>query len=195
MKKVAVTGGLSSGKSTVCQMFGEYGAAILSADEIIHELYLPDSQIGKKVIALLGKEVIVNGAFDRKRIAQKVFNDKSLLLQLEQLLHPEVQKVIETKYQQICKQKNQPPFFVVEIPLLFESSLDHFYDATIAVVADEKTCMERFVKRGGTQEEFVKRNTRLLPWQEKAKRATFVVRNDGSQEELKQAIEKIITKL
>ena len=94
-KKIAITGNLASGKSTVCQFFKEQGAYVVSSDEIVHQLLSPETNIGKKVIALLGKDIVVEDRLNREAIAKIVFRDRQLLLRLEELLHPEVQKEIE----------------------------------------------------------------------------------------------------
>ena len=75
LRKVAVTGGLSCGKSSVCRIFKELGAYVVSADEIVHRLLSTKTNLGQQVISLLGKEIITNGKINRSTIAKKVFND------------------------------------------------------------------------------------------------------------------------
>ncbi len=87
LEKVAITGGLSCGKSSVCRYFKELGAYVISADEIVHQLLIPTNELGQEVIALLGKDIAVNGTIDRSMIAKKVFENKTLLLSLEKLIH------------------------------------------------------------------------------------------------------------
>lgn len=195
LKKVAVTGGLSCGKTTVCRLLKEQGAYTLSADEIIHDLYSPETLLGKQIIALLGSEVLNHGVFDRKRIASKVFGNPSLLRQLEKLLHPEFQKVVEKHIDQITKKHQKYSLFVVEIPLLFESGLERFYDKTIAVIADEKIASERFIAKGGSLEDYRARSNHLMPMDQKAQRADFVLTNNGNKEDLKSAVSQIFNKL
>jgi dephospho-CoA kinase len=89
-RKIAVTGTLSSGKSTVCQLLKEFGAYVVSADEIVHRLLRVETEIGQKVIDLLGEEILSEGQIDRAKIAKKVFRNPQLLQALEQIIHPQV---------------------------------------------------------------------------------------------------------
>lgn len=187
LKKIAVTGGLSCGKSSVCRIFKELGANVVSADEIVHQLLSPQVSFGQQVIELMGPEIIVEGQIDRSRIAKKVFNNRTLLNSLEKILHPAVNNEIEKIYQKALS-KDKDKLFVAEIPLLFESDFGQ-YDAVIAVVAGYNTCKQRFENSTDSpHDEFDKRMARQLSPEEKAKKADFVIRNDGSLEELRQAV-------
>lgn len=196
LRKIAVTGNIASGKTTVCVLFKELGAYTLSADEIVHQLLSPETDLGQKIISLLGADVIVKGEFCREEMAKKVFLDRRLLHHLEELLHPEVQKEIETRYQKIASLGSQYCLFVVEVPLLFESRQESFYDRTIAVVADEKIREKRFLQKGRcSKEEFQRREKRLLTQDEKAKRADFLLENNTTKKVLKEAVTKLFKQL
>lgn len=196
LRKIAVTGNIASGKTTVCMLFKELGAYTLSADEIVHQLLSPETDLGQKIISLLGADVIVKGELCREEIAKKVFLDKRLLYRLEELLHPEVQKKIETRYQEIASLESQYCLFIVEMPLLFESKQESFYDTTIAVIADEKIRKKRFLQKGRySKEEFHHREDRLLTQDEKAKRADFLLENNATKEALKEAVTKLFKQL
>lgn len=185
LRKIAITGGIASGKSTVCRLFQELGAYVISADNIVHELLTPQTEIGKKVIALLGNEVVVDGTLNKKAIALKVFRNHHLLENLEKLLHPEVQRKVEAQYNHI-KKYHPCSLFVAEIPLLFESQQTSFYDVIIVVVADRKKCVERFKQKTlSTEEDYENRDERLLPLEMKKQKANFVIENNGDLEELK----------
>ena len=186
IKKVAVTGGIASGKSTVCHLFEELGAYCISADEIVHQLLVPTTQLGKDIIALLGEDIVVDHALSRRLIAQKVFRSPELLSATEKRIHPEVQKFIETQYKTISC--THFPLFVAEVPLLFEAHLENFYDTVIVVTCDEIRCQKRF-KRG--EDEYKRRTQRLMPIEEKIKKATFVIENNGTLENLRQTIQPI----
>ena len=86
LRKIAVTGGIASGKSTVCHLFEKLGAYTVSADAIVHQLLDPTQSLGKKVIVLLGPDVVIEGQLSRERIAQKVFCNPCLLKKLEKLI-------------------------------------------------------------------------------------------------------------
>lgn len=191
LKKVAVTGGLSSGKSSVCRFFKELGAYVINADEIVHQLLTPETPLGQQVVALLGNDIISGGKIDRSKAASKVFNNTKLLKELENLLHPAVREKTQEEYQKALT-KGKTSLFVVEIPLLFETGNETEYDATIAVVADKKASMDRFLSSTGYGEnEYKRRMGRQLSPEEKSKRADFIIRNNGSLTDLKKAVTNI----
>lgn len=194
MKKVAVTGDLASGKTTLCQFFKERGQYVLSADAIVHELLIPTSDLGKKVIALLGSLVVVDNKFDRKKIADIVFQDDTLLEKLERLIHPQVQKAIEMHYRKVIKEQSQCSLFVVEIPLLFEGNFENFFDVIILMTAEDALCRERYRTREN-REDYNLRGRRFIPRDEKIDRAHFVLHNNQSKQELKANFETIYEQL
>lgn len=195
LKKVAVTGGLSCGKSSVCLYFKELGAYVVSADEIVHRQLSLNTSLGQHVVSLLGNEIIKDKELDRKAIAKKVFNNPPLLHSLEQLIHPVVMQEIEKQYQQIKKQ-GTIPLFIAEIPLLFEVADTHNFDAIIAVWADPKLCKQRFQSATGYgEEEFNNRMAFQMSPEEKNKRADYVIDNSGSTEETRKAVAALFTNL
>jgi dephospho-CoA kinase len=195
LRKVAVTGGLSSGKSTVCRVFQELGAYVVSADSIVHQLLSPDTSLGQKVIKLLGRDIIANDQIDRAKIAQKVFNHPLLLRSLESLLHPAVRDEIEKKYENAAK-AGKWPLFIAEIPLFFETDHKKSFDATIAVIADPEIAKQRFIQTTGYGiDEFEKRNARQLNNEEKAKRADFIIINNGTLEDMQASVKIIFNNL
>lgn len=207
LKKGAVTGGLSCGKSTVCRFFRELGAYVVSADEIVHELLFVNQEIIQKVIALLGSEILTDNHIDRTKIAKKVFHQPSYLKSLEEILHPTVILEIKNQYE-LKRQEGTTPLFIAEIPLLFETNNDVEFDFTIAVIADEEICKMRFhqstnlnsdhkvdlkddLKSVDLKNEFDKRSKRQFSNTEKAKKATYVITNNGSLTELKETVNKL----
>ncbi len=196
LSKVAVTGGLSCGKSSVCRFFKELGAHVVSADEIVHQLLSsPKTSLGQQVIALLGADIVVDGRIDRNQIAKKVFNDPAWLISLEKLLHPAVLSEIENRYQQVNNQ-GDVALFVAEIPLLFEVAGENYFDYTIAVHAPIDVCRRRFISATGhAAAEYDKRMTRQFSAEDKAKRADFVIENHGSTEEMHKAVCHLFNKL
>jgi dephospho-CoA kinase len=184
LKKIAVTGGIASGKTTVCHLFEQFGACVVSADAIVHQLLVPSTPLSQEIIALLGDEIVVGKELSREKIAEKVFSSPHLLEKLEKLIHPEVQKVIETKYE--AASRTNAPLFIAEVPLLYEAGQEHFYDAVIVVVSEEKVCRKRFKH---DENEFLRRNQRLMPIEAKTKKANIVIENNGTLESLRQIIQ------
>jgi len=195
LKKIAVTGGLSSGKSTVCQFLTELGAYVVSADEIVHNLLSSDPNVYQKVVDLLGSDVLVNNQLNREAIAEKVFSQPKMLHSLESILHPLVLLEIELKYQTV---KNDPRYnlFVAEIPLLYETQKETLFDAVIVVLAEETLCKKRFLKKKRKDPaKFTQRILRQMPLQEKAAKAHFVLLNNGNLANLKNEVLKLASKL
>lgn len=189
--KVAVTGGLACGKSSACRFFKELGAYTVSADEIVHQLLSPTTNLGQHVIKLIGSDIVINNRIDRSQIAKKVFNHPSLLKALENLIHPAVRSEMERLYQEV-QMSHSAPLFVAEIPLLYETDGQRFFDYTIAVAADDKLCRKRFQQATGNDNiDYEKRMARQLSPVEKAKKADFVILNNGTLEQMKEEVRKI----
>ena len=194
LRKVAITGGLSCGKSSVCRFFKELGAQVISADEIVHQLLSLKTSLGQQVIALLGEKIVVNDKIDRSAIAKIVFNNPALLQSLQKLIHPVVFSEIEKQYQQSLKQ-GKAPLFVAEIPLLFEAHGGHFFDATIAVWAEPNACRQRFIAAGHNEDEYDQRMAFQLSADEKVKLADYVINNSGNLEQTRHAVADLFAKL
>lgn len=194
LRKVAITGGLASGKSSVCRFLSELGACVVSADKIVHQLLSPNTSIGQQVIALFGEEIVVSGQIDRSKIAKKVFNNQDLLNSLEKILHPAVRAEIDRQYHQFTE-KNPQSLFVAEIPLLFEGTGENNFDATIAVVSDVENCRKRFMDSGYSGAEYDRRMAQQLTMDEKARRADFIIENYGTLHDLQKATNKLFKTL
>lgn len=196
LKKVAVTGGLSCGKSLVCRFLSEFGAYVVNADQIVHDLLASNNTAKKQIVDLLGPEVVVGGHIDRSRVAARVFYHPKLLRALENLLHPLVYAEIQRQYQKLINNEGKYTLFVAEVPLLFESKGEVYFDATIAVISNPETCWLRYRKATGYEkEDYNKRMARQFKPEDKAKNATYIIRNDGSEDELKQQVKTIYLQL
>ena len=182
---VGLTGGLGAGKSTALGALSELGAATLSTDAVVHEL-LGSAEVRDAVAERFGPEVVVDGVVDRGAVAAQAFGNEEEREWLEGLLWPRVgERVAEFR-----DSVGPVPAAVVEVPLLFESGMEAAFDHTIAVVADEEL---RAARAGGRGHENVEgRTSRQLGQDEKAERADFAVRNDGTLEELEQAVSRIL---
>jgi dephospho-CoA kinase len=189
---VGLTGGLGAGKSTALQALGRLGAETISSDAIVHELY-GGPQLRDAVVGRWGPEVAPAGVVDRAAVAQRAFADDQERRWLEQQIWPLVAARVAGWLEQARAREPSPPAAVVEVPLLFEAGLEGIYDATIAVVAAEDVRSARAAARG--HEAVGERDARQLPQEEKARRATYVVRNDGSVEELEAQLSAVLAKL
>ncbi len=190
LMKVAITGGLSTGKSTVGSLFRDMGAYVLDTDDIVHQL-IKTPHVQSQITQLLGPQILQDGSISRQKVAQIVFNDPKKLDHLEKILHPLVREEVEKEFKEIYREKKWT-LFVVEIPLLFESKSDQFYDVTLAVVSPSSVCEERYARMHPlTAKNYRLRAQRQLSQEEKAKRAKYVLQNDGNLAKLKEAFNKI----
>ena len=189
---VGLTGGLGAGKSTACAALRRLGAATLSTDQVVHDLYASD-EVRDAVVARWGADVAPDGIVDRPAIARHVFADEDERAWLEGLLWPLVGQRVWAWRQEQEAADPAPKAAVVETPLLFEAGMDGIYDATIAIVADEAVRRERAAARG--HEAVDERAARQLTQAEKAQRATFAVRNDGSEADLERTLSSVLAKL
>ncbi len=187
-RKIAITGLPAAGKTTVCRLFEALGAYVVDTDKIVHQFLSPTHQIGQKVILLLGEEIVVEGRIDRERVANQVFSNPSLLKKLEGIIHPEVQKELDNKYLD-ASNKNYT-LFIAEVPLLFEGGFEVYFDQVITVVADERECEKRMKKK-----QFQTRRARMLSQDEKARRADFVIENNGSMVALETSVKTLFNQL
>lgn len=194
MKKVAITGGLACGKSSVCKLFKSFGAYVLSADDIVHQLLSPETNLGKQVIDLLGQEVMTEtGQLDRKVIAQKVFSHPKLLQQLEAYLHPAVMAEIQRLYH-VVKERDYS-CFVVEVPLLFEAGMESFFNEVVVVTASKETARQRYSALGNDPLAFEQRTARQWGLSEKTARGHFVIDNDGTEENLEKEAQRVFKQI
>lgn len=196
LRKVAITGGLSCGKSTVCRILEQLGAYVVSADKIVHHLLFSDAKLGQQIIHLLGSGILVNQKIDRSRIADIVFHDEKLLSALEKIIHPAVYKELNKDYQQQLHHPDPPLIYVAEIPLLFESGGQKDFDFTVVVLANDDICYKRFVEKTcGDQKQFERRKARQMPLLDKAALADYIITNNGSLSDLQQATKNLFQEL
>ncbi len=189
---VGLTGGMGAGKSTALAALQGLGAAVLSTDAVVHELY-GGSQVRDAVVERWGEEVAPAGTVDRAAVAAKAFEDPAERQWLEGLLWPLVGGRIAEWLGEARASTPAPRAAIVEVPLLFEAGMGEMFDATIAVVADEQLRRERAAGRGHALAD--ERVARQISQEEKAGRATFAVHNNGSEQELLAMLSAILDKL
>lgn len=183
---------MGAGKSTVLAIFERVGAAVLSSDAVVHELY-EQGAVRDAVLERFGSEVAPDGVVDRTAIARIAFADPLARSWLEGLLWPAVRAEI-AEWRERQESVEPPPLaLVVEVPLLFESDLDRLFDATVTVTATEDLRTDRAHRRG--HEAVQERSALQLSQEEKAARATYVITNDGGEKELEPQVEKILAEL
>lgn len=145
MKITAITGGIASGKDTVAKIFESLGIEVFDADKIVHEVFKNDQQVITKIAKQL-PQAHENGSINRKILGDLIIANPQNLKTIEQIIHP----IIRNNYQQfinISKENNQK-LVVLNIPLLLENK-DYKFDKLIAIIADEKICLKRYLSRLG----------------------------------------------
>src|SRR5947209_12608204 len=189
---IGLTGGIGAGKSTALAALERLGAAVLSTDAVVHELY-ESAEVRDEVVARFGPSVAPDGAIDRGALAGVAFATDEDRKWLEGVLWPRVGARMAGWRAGLEHAQPPPQAAVVEVPLLFESGMDGAFDATIAVVADEDVRAERAGARG--HQALAERSARQLTQKEKSQRATYTVVNDGSVEQLEARLSAILAML
>jgi dephospho-CoA kinase len=189
---VGLTGGIGAGKSTALAALERLGAATLSTDQVVHDLY-GDPEVRAVVVQRFGSPVAPDGEVDRSALARRAFATAEDRAWLERLLWPRVSAAVAAWREEVERRSPQPRAAVVEVPLLFESGMEQSFDATVAVIADERLRERRAATR--VHASLDERLARQLPQKEKAQRATFVVVNDGTVDELEAELSAVLEKL
>jgi dephospho-CoA kinase len=186
---VGLTGGIGAGKSEALAAFERLGAATLSTDRVAHDL-LDDDEVRALLVERWGDEVAPDGSVDRERVSEIVFNDRDQLNWLESVTHPRVGAEVLRWRQEMDP---ETAVAVVEVPLLFEASMEGAFDATLAVVAEDGLRDARLRERG--QGGLEGREARQLGQEAKEQRADHIIRNDGSLQELESQVRKLMEEL
>ena len=186
MLKIGVTGGIGSGKTTVCKIFASIGVPVYYADYHAKRLMSYNKSLKSAIKDLLGIEVYhPNGRLNRKKVANKIFNDKNLLTGINQLVHPAVKHDADQWFSQ---QKGK--YGLYEAALLVENESYKDMDQLIVVTAPEATRIARVVKRDKSNIELVKKRIKnQLPESKKIAVADYIIDNGGSLSLIPQIIE------
>jgi dephospho-CoA kinase len=180
---VAVTGGIAAGKSEALRAFARHGAAVISSDDVVHRLYREDQGLRAALREHWGGSVFRDGEVDRAEIGRVVFADRVELAWLEAELHPRVRAATD---EWLAEQTADVA--VAEIPLLYETHGEERFDRVVVVTAPPEV---RETRRGAVAE----REDRLVPEEEKVRRADFCYVNDGSLEELDAFVAGVLEEL
>lgn len=168
---IALTGGISTGKSTVASILKLYGFEVIDADAIAHEVL---QSVAGKVAELFGAEYVHDGVVDRKKLGGLVFSNPDEKKKLEQLVHPLIRQEIMRRAER--SEVQGVPYFI-DIPLFYETGA-YDIDKVLVVYASREIQLERLVKRDGfSEEEARKRINAQMDIEEKRKRADYVIDN------------------
>ncbi len=185
MKKIGLTGGIGSGKSTVASIFSQLGVPVFNSDFIARELQDNDPALKKNIQTIFGSEIYNNGKLDRVQLAGIVFTDKNKLDQLTAIVHPAVAQVFDT----FCEVHKNANYILKEAAILFEIGDDQNLDCMLVVAAPFQLRVARVTKRDGiTEEQVLKRLANQFSQDEIIKKADFVIVNDEIQMLLPQVL-------
>ena len=196
MKVIGLTGGIGSGKSTVSQYLAELGATIVDADKVGHEA-LTRSDVKQDISANFGLEVFgPDGEIDRKKLGPVVFGNPEALAKLNHIMHKRMRLMMEDKLAQF--RKDGSGVVVLEAAVLLETDADwdKLVDEIWVAVSPEATVIKRMKEqRGMTEEQTMARIRAQMSNEEKIKRASVVINNNGSLDEMKREVKKLWQKL
>ena len=180
--KVAITGGIGSGKSTFANYVASKGYAVINADDISKDILSFDEKIKKKIIKEFGSDSYKDGKLNKKFIASRVFSNPANLFKLNSILHPQVLQKIDTLIKIKYKDEN---IVFIEAALIYEADLEKMFNYVILVTADFNMRFKRCIESGKfTEDDFIKRDKNQIPQEEKEKRADFIFSNNGSEKDL-----------
>ena len=180
--RVAITGGIGSGKSTFANYLASKGYVVINADDISKDILASDESIIKKIIKEFGNDSYKDGKLNKKFIAAQVFSNPAKLNKLNSILHPRVLQKIDTI---IEKKYKDDKFVFIEAALIYEADIEKKFDYVVLVTADFNIRLKRSVDSGKFYEEdFINRDNNQIPQEEKEKRADFIFSNNESKKDL-----------
>jgi dephospho-CoA kinase len=195
MRRVALTGGIATGKSHVLAQFTQLGVPTIDADKLARDVVADGTPGLKAVVSRFGEAVLDEaGALDRRKLGSIVFSDPVARRDLEEIIHPAVRNAIDTWFESLGEQP--PGFAIADIPLLYETGRHREFDAVIVTACDSATQLTRIVARDGiTEIEARARIAAQLPIEDKVSRADYVIRTDGTFEETNLQVRGVFDRL
>ncbi len=187
---VGLTGGIASGKSTVGNLLRKRGCVVSDSDRLVAELYQPGARGTAQVRRLFSDDLLdADGGVDKKKLADVVFNDSDELERLEAVIHP----LVGAAFRRLVEES--PGIVVFEVPLLAETGGGDRYDYVVTQEADSDLRLERAVARGIDQESALARLRAQAGSESRIALADYVLRNDGTPEELEAQVEELVKEL
>jgi len=185
MLKIALTGNIGSGKSTVAKLFEDCGFYVYDADKIIKDLYRERGEVYEKVMEVFGREILSeDDNIDTKKLADIVFSDREKLKILEDITH----SALYRKLDEVFKTLPKDAVAIVEASLVLEKKTKGRYDFLVLVYAPYEVCKLRSLAKGITQDDFERRWKNQMDPKEKLKRADYVVDNSGDLKKTKERV-------
>jgi dephospho-CoA kinase len=195
MSYFGLTGGVASGKSTAARMFEVFGARIIDADRVGHELLLPDSSAYPEIIGEFGREILEpTGEISRQRLGSVVFSDPEKLRALNAIVHPRIIARVEELAQNFSHQ-DPAAVILVDAALIFEAGIGGRFNKVIVTWCRPEQQLERLMRKGLTRDHAQARIAAQIPSDEKRRRADFVIDSSGSLENTRGQVEAVYASL
>jgi dephospho-CoA kinase len=195
MLRIALTGGIATGKSYVLEQFRRLGVPCIDSDLLAHGVMAPGTEATAAIAERFGPDILaVDGSVDRRRLGPIVFADAAARRDLEAIVHPAVYRAIAASLRAF-ERIGDAPLAVVDVPLLHETGHAQQFVKVIATLCERATQIARLIERGLTRTEAEQRLAAQLPAEEKARRSDYVIRTDGTFDETNAQVEQIVREL
>jgi dephospho-CoA kinase len=194
MLKIALTGGIATGKSYVLDQFRRRGVACLDADELAHGVTAAQTEATTAIAARFGAEMLAaDGSVDRRKLGPVVFADASARRELEAIVHPAVHRAIAMGVRAF--EMMGDAMVIVDVPLLYETGAEKSFDHVIVTACPPEMQLARLLKRGLTEDAARQRLAAQWPTEKKTSRADFVVTTGGTFQETDEQVARVLANL
>jgi dephospho-CoA kinase len=174
--RLGVTGGIGSGKTTVCKVFGVLGVPVFMADDVARELMNNNISVLEKLNAITGKDLFPDGYLNRKALAQMIFNDHTLLEKVNAIVHP----LVFSEFEKWSSEQNKP-YVIMEAAILFESHADKIVDRVVSITAPIEERIARVMGRSElSRSQVLERVNNQLEDEERNQRSYYVINNSDN---------------
>ncbi len=180
--RIAITGSIASGKSTVAKILRDEGITVFDCDKCAHELLEANARCFDMIVKAF-PDAVISGVIDRKRLASIVFNDTKKLRILNNIMHPLIKEMM-------LEQSEGTDLFIAEVPILFEAGWQDLFDRVLVVCSKEDKMIERLIKKGYTEKEVIARIANQMDIKAKIALADDVIYNNGDLAGLKDEVDK-----
>lgn len=191
--RIALTGGIATGKSTVARMFEELGAAIIDADQVAREVLKPGTECSRKLFEIIGPKYFdLNGEIKRRELREGIIEDENLRAKVNSLIHPSIMAAMEGAWRERQETGGGRQIVIFDIPLLFEARQQERFQLVILVYTPRRVQMERLMNRDGlTEEQAVSTLSMQWPIEQKRALSHLVIDNSGDRDETRLQVSRI----
>lgn len=176
-RRLGVTGGIGSGKTTVCRIFRVLGVPVFVADNVAREIMENDPEVRSAINIIIGKDLYTTGTLDRKELARIIFNRPELLRKVNAAVHPEVLRRFDR-----WAEASETPYVIMEAAILFESGADTLVDRVVTISAPVEERISRVMGRNElTREEVIRRINNQMEDEEREEQSYYVINNSDNE--------------